>query len=580
MKKVTLNIFKLFSTVFCLMWCVGCQDDFLEKTPDGKYTGESFYTSDDAVLKACEPLYNRAWFNYNRRSILGLGSLRANDGWNLYMNAEFARFQITALTGEIMQAWSSLHTVVTMSNAILHDVSKNSGPDVSAEVKNQAIGEAYLMRGVAYFYMLRIWGACILFENNDEVVLNPVRPLNPEEDVLKFVIRDFRCAAEYLPVKGINGHASSYAAKALLAKALLAQSGWNKGGTRDETILKECIALCEDVIDNSGATLIDYENLFKYQYNDNDETLLAMKWASPITGSWGECNALLSDLSFSDVCDVNCWGGSWVASADMIELYNQELQDKKRLKATFFTYDTHYDYIKSASGGYTYDKKWIQLKKGVVGSKEDVDGQLSVMASPLNTYIIRLADVYLTHAEASLGNKPALNGGRGLESFNAVRSRAGIPHKTAITFEDIIRERRVEFCMEYCNWYDMVSWYRYKPEYMLDYFNHQQHRNAFIDNNNVEINPDGSIRYNFGWRDSNGYVYWSDALRDDDGNIVRSKADGYVFDLETLMRENNIDRIVVNESNVFAPYPEADVLQNPYLSMEPVPYDFSNNQQN
>lgn len=57
-----------------------------------------------------------------------------------------------------MQAWSSLHTVVTMSNAILHDVSENSGPDVSTEVKNQAIGEVYLMRGVAYFYMLRITG--------------------------------------------------------------------------------------------------------------------------------------------------------------------------------------------------------------------------------------------------------------------------------------------------------------------------------------------------------------------------------------------------------------------------------------
>ena len=111
---------------------------------------------------------------------------------------------------------------------------------------------------------------------------------------------------------------------------------------------------------------------------------------------------------------------------------------------------------------------------------------------------------------------------------------------------------------------------------MLDYFNHRQHRNAFIDNNNVEINPDGSIRYHFWWRDANENIYWSDALRDEDGNVVQSIADGYVFDLETLMRENGVDRITINESNVFAPYPEADVLQNPYLSMDPVPYDFGN----
>ena len=551
-----------------------CSDSFLEKYPGSNYTGESYYSSDKAVLKACEPLYNRAWFNFNRRAMMGLGSYRANDAWNPYANAEFARFQTTALTGEVVQAWSSLFTVVTMSNSILHDVSQNASEAVTESVKNQVMGEAYLMRGAAYFYMVRIWGATILFENNDEVVLTPIRPLNPEEDVLKFVIRDFRKAATLLPEKGSNGRASSYAAKALLAKALLARSGWNNGGTRNESDLAECISICEDIIDHSGSELIDYEDLFKYQFNDNSESLLAMKWASPLTGGGGECNALLSDISFSDVCDVNCWGGSLGTSVDMVELYNMEPQDKKRLKATFFVENSHYDYIKSASGGYTYNKKLIQLKKGVVGSKEDVDGQLAQMASPLNTYIIRLADVYLTHAEAALGNSAELTGGRGLASFNAIRSRAGLQPKAKITFEDIIRERRVEFCMEYCNWFDMVTWYRWKPEYMLNYFNHEQHRNLFFTEGNVEINDDGKFRYTFGWTDADGNIYWSDALRDADGNVVQTKEEGYVFDLEVLMPENDVDRIKIDGSNVFVPYPEADVLQNPYLSEAPQPYDF------
>ena len=49
-----------------------------------------------------------------------------------------------------------------------------------------------------------------------------------------------------------------------------------------------------------------------------------------------------------------------------------------------------------------------------------------------------------------------------------------------VTFEDIIRERRVEFSMEYCNWYDMVSWYHWKPDYMLNYFQNQ-HRGYTVD---------------------------------------------------------------------------------------------------
>lgn len=561
-----------------------CSDSFLEKFPESNYTGDSFYSSDEAVLKAGEPLYNRAWFNFNRRAMMGLGSFRANDAWNPYASAEFARFQTTALTPEVVQAWSSLFTVVTMSNSILHDVGQNAGPAVSEAVKNQAMGEAYLMRGASYFYMLRIWGPTILFENNDETVLNPMRPLNPEEDVLKFVIRDFRKAAELLPERGSDGRASRYAAKALLAKALLARSGWNKGGTRDAADLSECIALCEDVIDNSGARLIDYEDLFKYQHNDNEETLLAMKWASPITGNWGERNALLSDLSFSDVCDVNCWGNDLCASVDMLELYNQEPKElNKRLKATFFTEDVHYDYIKSASGGFTYEKKWAQVKKGVVGSKEDVNGELAAQASPLNTYIIRLADVHLIHAEAALGNNEKLSSGRGLESFNAVRQRAGLDPKTEITFEDIIRERRVEFCMEYCNWFDMLTWYRWKPEYMLDYFNNKQHRGIFFNSGNIEkfedMEKNGIFRYTFSSAWNEDGHYWSDALYDENDEIILlTKEEGYVFDVKAIMEGNGEKRIEINESNVFLPYPEADVLQNPYLKEAPQPYDFGDDE--
>ena len=85
-----------------------------------------------------------------------------------------------------------------------------------------------------------------------------------------------------------------------------------------------------------------------------------------------------------------------------------------------------------------------------------------------------------TYAEACLGNSEELAGGPGLEALNQVRDRARIPRKERVTFEDIIRERRVEFSMEYCNWYDMVSWYHWKPDYMLNYFQNQ-HRGYTVD---------------------------------------------------------------------------------------------------
>ena len=82
------------------------------------------------------------------------------------------------------------------------------------------------------------------------------------------------------------------------------------------------------------------------------------------------------------------------------------------------------------------------------------------MNSPLNTYILRLADVYLTYAEACLGNDASLNSGDGLEYFNKVRDRAKVARKASITLDDIIKERRCEFGMEYVNWYEFTTWYK------------------------------------------------------------------------------------------------------------------------
>ncbi len=570
-----------------------CGKDFLDKKPTGNYTAETFYSSDAAVRKGTEPLYNRAWFDFNRRAIVGMGSYRANDAWNPYVSAEFARFQVTALTEDMGLAWSALYNVVTMSNATLYNIEQYCSDAVTESVKNAAIGECYLMRGWAYFYLLRGWGANILFENNQDMVDNPIRPLNTEADVLKFIVRDFRRAAEYLPETGTDFHPSKYAAKAALAKALLAQSGWDDSAKgdhdRNTTILKEVVSLCNEVINCGQYSLMDsYEDLFKAQHNDNSETILAMRWADPNSGEWGAMNALYSDLAFPEVTDVNVWGGSLHASVDMIDLYNEDPADSIRRDATFFTPNEYYSYIKAADGGYTYAHNWMQLKKGVLGTKADVaPAGLAQMASPLNTYIQRLADVYLMKAEAILGNAESTSDGEALAAFNAVRLRAKVDPYSSITFMDILRERRIEFCMEYFNWWDMATYYRWKPQTMLDFFNNQQHRAWEMRDGCVLKNEDGTISYrgvfpgtnNWYLTTEEGYCLWNDCLRTsiDDNTIVRKLTyNEYVELRDKLLAAKGADYqpIVLSSANVFMPYPESDVIQNHYLKEAPQAYDF------
>ncbi len=592
MKKINIYIFSAVSLMMLVL--SSCGSDFLDKVPSGQYTAETFYTSDEAVRKGTEPLYNKAWFDFNRRAIIGMGSYRANDAWNPYVSAEFARFQVTGLTEDMSLAWSSLYNVVTMSNATMEYLEKYCTDDVTESVKNAGIGECYLMRGWAYFYLLRGWGDIILFEDNQSMIENPIVPLTIESDVLKFIIRDFRRAAELLPENGVDHHPSLYAAKAALAKALLAQSGWDSSArgdhNRDTGTLSEVISLCDEVI-NSGkyALMNDYEDLFKAQNNDNEETILAMRWADPNSGEWGAMNALYSDLAFSEVTDVNVWGGNLTASVDMIDLYNEDLEEVSRVRGTFFTPGCSYDYILMADGGYTYNHNWTQCKKGVLGTKADVAPcNLAQMASPLNTYIQRLADVYLIKAEAILGNNEQTSDAEALAAINTVRDRAGVSPLTKITFDDIIRERRIEFCLEYFNWWDMATWYRWKPQTMLEFFNYKQHRAWEMREGDVLRNDDGSLSYraifpgNDNWYlyDENGWVLWNDCLRlsETDNTVMKTVADGYDYATlrDQLLAERGSDYqpIVLSEANIFMPYPESDVIQNPYFNEDPQPYDF------
>lgn len=324
----------------------------------------------------------------------------------------------------------------------------------------------------------------------------------------------------------------------------LARSGW-KGGTRDNADLEKAKELAADVINNSGISLYEnYEDLFKYKHNNNPESLIAMQWV-PL-GDWGVCNTLLADLAGNSKMTggVNVWS-SYQASIDMLQQY--ELGDTIRRNATFCTPGTYYSYICIADGGYTYDGATSCIKKGVPGGPDDDnDGYIQSMNSPLNTYILRLADVYLTYAEACLGNSEELAGGPGLEALNQVRDRARIPRKERVTFEDIIRERRVEFSMEYCNWYDMVSWYHWKPDYMLNYFQNQ-HRGYTVDL----------------------------IVKDEDGYLHFGKKEGDTF-LEGIENwQEPGENIEIHHGNILMPYPESDVIQNPLLNEEPVAYEFS-----
>jgi hypothetical protein len=104
--------------------------------------------------------------------------------------------------------------------------------------------------------------------------------------------------------------------------------------------------------------------------------------------------------------------------------------------------------------------------------------------------------------------------------------------------------------MEHINWYSMVEWFKWKPEKMLEYFNNQYRGYTY---NEVQVGSNNEL--SFYHNPDNDYETVTDT---DFGEIVQPDVTP-----------------VITSDNIFLPYPEADVIQNPYLKQEPQHYNFS-----
>ena len=529
-------IFKVLMLALPL-FATSCSD-LLEVEPEDVITKENFYQSEEDFKAATSPLYNKVWFDFNDKFYFGLGDGRS---YNLYAPFSdyvypFSDLSVTGLTGPLVSAWASLYNVVQQSNNVIIGI---SGSPVTADKKNQYIAEARFMRGTAYWYLASLWGDVIISTDPNELVKNPIVNKNPTKDVYEFAIRGLEFAAKYLPSQASqSGRLTKYSAYGMLSRVYLSYAGLSdnpNSGTRDQKYLDLAKKAAEKVI-NEGPYLLmkDYADLYKIDNNNNTESMFALQWVP--RGDYGVNNTQQAFFALNSAItgDDAAWGYWTRASTDVLKEY--ETKDARR-KSTWMADDDFYPEISKSNGGYTVDheKSFLNVKKGVVGSTKD-NAKTSRMNSGLNTYMLRLGEVYLNLAEATLGNNASTTDANALSAINTLRLRAGLTAKTSLTYADIIHERRVELCMEGQYWYDLVRRAYYKQQEVINYINGQQR-----------------------------------------GVIVPILYDNITNTVSVDASKSNSSRAVgvANETTFLLPYPETEVIQNPLLKEKPVPYIFA-----
>ena len=562
------NIYGKLIFLFLLVVSFTSCKDFLNRPTEDSYNVDNFYQTEEQCFQAVNPLYNSPWYDFQRGFFKVGEVMSGNYYWG---QSPYLTFTINSTDQDLVNMSASLWSVNAYANGIIENIDLKAN-GVSEEVKNTVKGEALVWKAMAYFYLVRTFGAVPIVHNNSADISagnynDKYKATIP--NVYDYIILTLEQAIKWLPEENDPGRIDRYSAYGLLSKVYLTKSGYGMSGSRDEEDLSKAAEYALKVIDESGRELMPvYSDIFRLQNNFSDESLLAWHWNAG-RDPWTQQNTLQSDLAlqgFSEFGDT--WGGYAGPSVDLQEAFNEDAlsltrnnKDKRR-KATMMMYGDVYDYFWVDKGGFDWadycisDLGEVQSGTGanevkhLVGDNNDhilgVGYGMVNMGTSLSTHLLRLADVYLIYTEAVLGNNGSSSDPRALEMINRVKARAyGMPYAdfsgtsdayTSVTFDDVWKERRLELATEGDHWYDFVRLHYYKPQEAINRIKAQK-RSTY-----------------------NGlYDYY------ESGNLDPSV---------TYYDKNEITPNI-NDSHFELPFPDTDLTMNEHLLEDPVDHDMS-----
>lgn len=279
-------------------------------------------------------------------------------------------------------------------------------------------------------------------------------------------------SADALPSTNEYGRASRPTAWALLARLYLNSSVYR--GNEDTEYYTKCISACRKIISNSAFYLEpDYYKLFNADnHKRTHEILFAMVCDATTSVTWGGGTYLVcgscGNSSSQDPAKyglTNGWG-MFRARGEIVEKFG-DLNNTLDSRAMFYT-DGQEQYFTGAidnqSEGYFFEKFSNLTDEGVAASNSAATG------CSTDYPMIRLAEVYLTAAEAFLRGGAGISRPEALDLVNQVRLRAynndesGKITDADLTLDFILDERGRELYLESVRRTDLIRFDKFTTD--------------------------------------------------------------------------------------------------------------------
>ena len=410
----------------------------------------------------------------------------------------------------IMQPFGLLFTTASQASYVIENIDKVAFGD--EKLKNVYKGEAYFWRAFAHFYLLTSYRNIAPIRHMPKDASDYVREIEDPNAIWDFICEDLGNAKNLLPEKGYwkgtnVGRICAASAAALRGKAYLYRSGIEAAfGSNSKTYYDEAAAEFDEIISGKYGTyslVNDYSWNFDVAHENNDESIIEFQFVGDVENNAFNPGQANSGLAF-DTRGIMLPGTGvgyegvvhdWLYNA-FINSIDKDGKTDIRMFSTMLFNDMDAA-IKlrdgqrlTGPGGYHFEDYYpngnftsvantrthvykAAILKGMdlsMPMRNDTPTNITGVGAATKEYIynqprahgvnwryLRYADVLLMYAEAVVsGGKQGMMSAA--DAFNAVRTRANMNTKGAITLEDIKAERVLEFALEGHRFFDLLRW--------------------------------------------------------------------------------------------------------------------------
>lgn len=404
-------------------------ESFLEiELPSSKVSSELVFSDDITATSAVNGLYHDMldasnFASGSQQSVTSLAGLSADELWNYQETSGIVDFEENILSpqnGFVFTLWSSMYKIIYEANSIIEGITASN--TLSAETKDQLLGEAIFVRAFVHFYLTNLFGEVPLvitsdYRSNSTIQKSPVSEVY--EQIKVDLIRAQTLLGEDYPTLDddfftrARVRPNKSTATALLARVYLYLSEWQNAETE-----------ASKIIDNTSLySLVD--DLNQVFLKNSNEAIWQLRPVAPgYNTNEGSVFIINGIIQFNLLTD---------------EFMNAFEVEDQRMADWIAEYETE-----SGTVYYPYKYKVQQ-------------------SATLTEYsmVLRLAEQYLIRAEARAQNNDLAGS---ISDVDKIRARANLPLildiNPSISQEDLLvvieHERQIELFTEWGHrWLDL-----------------------------------------------------------------------------------------------------------------------------